>query len=84
MEEKTLEELKEIVEKQTKLIEELQAERDSLKKETDASHETLESVKKELKETKTMNYTLARQLDVGRESKSPEEIIYGLYGKRRN
>lgn len=81
-EELTLEQLRELVEKQTQIINELTAERDSLKQEADVSRETLETTKKELHDTKAMNYTLARQLDVGKE-KSPENILYNLYGKRR-
>lgn len=83
-EELTLEQLRELVEKQTQTINELTAERDSLKQEADVSHETLETTKKELHDTKAMNYTLARQLDVGKEEESPENILYNLYGKRRN
>lgn len=80
----TMEQLKEIVEKQTQTINELTAERDSLKQEADVSRETLESTKKELHDTKAMNYTLARQLDVSKKEESPENILYNLYGKRRN
>lgn len=80
----TLEELKEIVEKQTQTINELTAERDSLREEANVSRETLETTKKELHDTKAMNYTLARQLDVGKEEESPENILYNLYGKKRN
>ena len=83
-EELTLEQLRELVEKQTQTINELTAERDSLKQEADVSRETLETTKKELHDTKAMNYTLARQLDVGKEEESPENILYNLYGKRRN
>ena len=83
-EELTLEQLREIVEQQTQTINELTAERDSLREEADVSRETLETTKKELHDTKAMNYTLARQLDVGKEEESPENILYNLYGKRRN
>ena len=83
-EELTLEQLRELVEKQTQTINELTAERDSLKQEADVSRETLETTKKELHDTKAMNYTLARQLDVGKEEESSENILYNLYGKRRN
>ena len=83
-EELTLEQLKELVEKQTQTINELTAERDSLKQEADVSRETLESTKKELHDTKAMNYSLARQLDVSKKEESPENILYNLYGKRRN
>lgn len=83
-EELTLEQLRELVEKQTQTINELTAERDSLKEEADDSRKTLESTKKELNDTKAMNYTLARQLDVSKKKESPENILYNLYGKRRN
>lgn len=83
-EELTLEELRELVEKQTQTINELTAERDSLKEEANVSCETLETMKKELHDTKAMNYTLARQLDVSKKEESPENILYNLYGKRRN
>lgn len=83
-EELTLEQLRELVEKQTQTINELTAERDSLKEEANVSRETLESTKKELHDTKAMNYSLARQLDVSKKEESPENILYNLYGKRRN
>lgn len=83
-EELTLEQLRELVEKQTQTINELTAERDSLRHEADDSRETLKTTKKELHDTKAMNYTLARQLDVSKKEESPENILYNLYGKRRN
>lgn len=83
-EELTLEQLRELVEKQTQTINELTAERDSLREEANVSRETLEAAKKELHDTKAMNYTLARQLDVSKKEESPENILYNLYGKRRN
>lgn len=83
-EELTIEQLRELLEKQTQTIKELTAERDSLKQEADVSRETLETTKKELHDTKAMNYTLARQLDVSKKEESPENILYNLYGKRRN
>lgn len=82
-EELTLEQLKELVEKQTQTISELTAERDSLREEANVSRETLESTKKELHDTKAMNYSLARQLDVSKKEESPESILFNLYGKRR-
>lgn len=82
-EELTLEQLKELVEKQTQTINELTAERDSLKEEANVSRETLESTKRELHDTKVMNYSLARQLDVSKKEESPESILFNLYGKRR-
>ena len=80
----TLEQLRELVEKQTQTINELTAERDSLKEEANVSRETLESTKKELHDTKAMNYSLARQLEKKKKEESPENILYNLYGKRRN
>lgn len=82
-EELTLEQLKELVEKQTQTINELTAERDSLKEEANVSRETLETTKRELHDTKAMNYSLARQLDVSKKEESPESILFNLYGKRR-
>lgn len=82
-EELTMEQLRELVEKQTQTISELTAERDSLKEEANVSRETLESTKKELHDTKAMNYSLARQLDVSKKEESPESILFNLYGKRR-
>lgn len=82
-EELTLEQLRELVEKQTQTINELTAERDSLKEEAKVSRETLESTKKELHDTKAMNYSLVRQLDVSKKEESPELILFNLYGKRR-
>lgn len=83
-EELTLEQLRELVEKQTQTINELTAERDSLKKEADVSRETLESTKKELHDTKAMNYSLARQLDVSGNKETDEEILHKLYSGRRH
>ena len=83
-EELTLEQLRELVEKQTQTINELTAERDSLKQEADVSRETLESTKKELHDTKAMNYSLARQLDVSSKKETDEEILHKLYSGRRH
>ena len=82
-EELTLEQLRELVEKQTQTINELTAERDSLREEADVSRETLETTRRELHDTKAMNYSLARQLDVSKKEESPETILFNLYGKRR-
>lgn len=82
-EELTLEQLQELVEKQTQTINELTAERDSLREEANVSRETLETTRRELHDTKAMNYSLARQLDVSKKEESPESILFNLYGKRR-
>lgn len=80
----TMEQLKELLDKQTKQLEDLTAERDSLAEERTQNLETLESLKSELSETKKVNYTLARSLDVSGKKETDEEILHKLYSGRRH
>lgn len=83
-EELTMEQLKELLDKQSKRLEELTAERDSLAEERTKNLETLESLKSELSETKKMNYTLSRSLNVSGNNETDEEILHKLYSGRRH
>lgn len=64
-----------------KKIGDLESERDSLLTENNKMIGLLDEIKKELKETKEMNFTLARQL-----SRAPEEdaetLLHELFMKR--
>lgn len=59
-----------------KLISDLTAERDSLKKEVEENRITIEEGKKDLAATKELNYTLARKIDVNKDRKSFEETLH--------
>lgn len=59
-----------------KLISDLTAERDSLKKEVEENRITIEEGKKDLAATKELNYTLARKIDVNANKKSFEETLH--------
>lgn len=62
-----------------KELEDLTAGRDSLRDELTATKSGLEDTQKELKETKKVNYTLARQTAV-KPQEDPEEILFNLFG----
>ena len=59
----------------TKQIEDLTAERDSLKNENTQLSGQIQNTSKELKSTKELNFTLARKINVS-ESKDDETILY--------
>lgn len=59
-----------------KIISDLTAERDSLKKEVEENRITIEEGKKDLAATKELNYTLARKIDVNKDRKSFEETLH--------
>ena len=59
----------------TKQIEDLTAERDSLKNENVQLNGQIQNTSKELKSTKELNFTLARKINVS-ESKDDETILY--------
>ena len=61
---------------------ELEAERDSLREELDTVKGTLTETETELKETKKLNYTLARKIPAKEEKVDFDKALIGLYGKR--
>lgn len=58
-----------------KQLEDLTAERDSLRNENDQLNTQIANSSKELKATKELNFTLARKINVS-ESKDDETILY--------
>ena len=74
----TNEEMEKIIESQKAMIADLEAERDSLKSENDELIEKGKSAAEELRRTKELNFTLARQ--VSREPvKSAEEVLSEMF-----
>ena len=74
----TFEELEKMVAEQSKTITDLEAERDSLKAENDKLINADKERAEELKKTKELNFTLARQ--VGRvDAKSAEDILNEMF-----
>lgn len=59
----------------------LEAERDSLRSENEALRSEAEENAKELKRTKELNFTLARQVSTGERAQrqSAEELIYDMF-----
>lgn len=60
----------------------LEAERDSLEDELLTVRETLTETETELKETKKLNYTLARKISAKDEKVDFDKALIGLFGKR--
>ncbi len=73
----TMEELSAMIEEQNKTIEDLEAERDSLKKENEERLEKQKKIEEELRKTKELNFTLSRQ--VGKQEKSAEQILSEMF-----
>lgn len=63
-------------------IAELEAERNSLKTELEGVNADSKRMLEELAKTKELNYTLARQLDFTKETKSSEDMIHEMFGKK--
>ena len=61
---------------------EIEAERDSLREELDTVRGTLTETETELKETKKLNYTLARKIPAKEEKVDFDKALIGLFGKR--
>lgn len=61
---------------------EIEAERDSLREELDTVRGTLTETETELKETKKLNYTLARKIPAKEDKVSFDKALIGLFGKR--
>lgn len=63
-----------------KKLEEIEIEKESLKKENDEFRSQLQSSTEELKKTKELNYTLARSLDVSKKKKvNSEQLISSMF-----
>lgn len=61
---------------------ELEAERDSLRDELDTVKGTLTETETELKETKKLNYTLARKVPAKENKVTFDNALIGLFGKK--
>lgn len=61
---------------------ELEAERDSLRDELDSVKGTLTETETELRETKKLNYTLARKIPAKEDKVSFDKALIGLFGKK--
>lgn len=79
----TAEQLQQMLADSQKAGEDLTAERDSLKEELQKTQEDLAKLKDELQETKKLNYTLGRRLDVSGKKESAEEILAALYKEEK-
>lgn len=75
----TAEQLQQMLTESQKAGEDLTAERDSLKEELQKTQEDLQKLKDELQETKKLNYTLGRRLNVTDKKESAEDILAALY-----
>lgn len=73
--------LQQALEKATTSIEELTAERDSLKEELETTKTRNTELVTENAETKKLNYTLARQLDA-RPKETFDDALLNMFGKR--
>lgn len=80
MEEVEIVALQQELEAERARVEELTAERDSLKEENVTIRQEMEQVRTEASETKKLNYTLARQLDT-KPKKSFDETLIAMFGK---
>ena len=79
----TAEQLQQMLAESQKAGEDLTAERDSLKEELKQAQEDLAKMKDELQETKKLNYTLGRRLDVSGKKESAEDILAALYKEEK-
>jgi FtsZ-binding cell division protein ZapB len=77
----TTDELVDLLNSQTTEIENLTAERDSLTEENNALKEAAQAAADEIKETKKLNFTLARQLDTRKQKATFEESVVALFGR---
>ena len=77
----TTDELVDLLNSQTTEIETLTAERDSLTEENNALKEAAQAAADEIKETKKLNFTLARQLDTRKQKATFEESMISLFGR---
>lgn len=75
----TMEQLQKMLSDSQKAGEDLTAERDSLKEELKQARDEMQRMKDELQETKKLNYTLGRRLNVTDKKESAEDILAALY-----
>lgn len=68
-------------ENDTQTIEELTIERDSLRDEIGTLRESITALQNELKETKKLNYTLARQIP-SKKQETFDDALINMFGKR--
>ena len=69
-------------EAQETTIKDNEAEINSLKKENETFKAGSEKLEKELKETKEMNFTLARQIDTSKSRPSFEDTLHDMFMRR--
>ena len=62
-----------------KVIQDLTAERDSLREELTSTQKVLGDTKTELAETKKVNFTLARQTAI-KKPEDPETLLFNMFG----
>lgn len=62
-----------------KQVSDLTAERDSLNEENEKLKDDYQNQTKELSETKKLNFTLARSINVEQKVKTPEQAIYDMF-----
>lgn len=79
----TMEQLQQMLSDSQKAGENLTAERDSLKEELQQARDEMQRMKDELQETKKLNYTLGRRLDVSGKQESAEDILAALYKEEK-
>lgn len=61
------------------LYDDMETERDSFKKENEKLIAEISDVKAEMKKTKELNFTLARQMDTKKPEKSAEDILHDMF-----
>lgn len=66
-----------------KTIEELNTERESLREEIETLKANITSLQNELKETKKLNYTLARQIP-SKKQETFDDALINMFGKKGN
>lgn len=66
-----------------KQVSDLTAERDSLTEENQQLKTDYQNQSKELSETKKLNFTLARSINVEQKVKTPEQAIYDMFFNKK-
>ena len=79
----TQEQLADLITDAAGQISDLEAERDSLRDENQALKDEQKKTGEELQRTKTLNFTLARSIDVSRgKEASAEETLHNMFNER--
>lgn len=65
-----------------KQVSDLTAERDSLNEENQKLKTDYQNQSNELSETKKLNFTLARSINIEKKTPTPEEALYDLFFKK--